>query len=123
MRPDAPARGIAHRPNRQESSFDDVLHARKEPAVQDDNESTAPRLPDLPYHPSSGGRDPEEMPTWPAIERQSPRARSGSVPATTLATGLAVSLVVNGALLVALVFVLLFAHAGFLSPRSPSSQS
>jgi hypothetical protein len=91
--------------------------------VQDDNESTAPRLPDLPYHPPSGGREPEEMPTWPAIERQSPRARSGSVPATTLATGLAVSLVANGALLVALASVLLFAHAGFLSPRSPSSHS
>ena len=88
--------------------------------MQDDDDPTAPRLP---HYPPSGGREPDEMPTWPAIERQSTRARPGSVPATTLATGLAVSLVANGALLVALVSVLLFARAGFLSPRNPSPQS
>jgi len=40
------------------------------------------------------------------------------VPATALATGLAVSLVANGALLVALVSVLLVARAGFFAPHS-----
>src|SRR5215468_1754158 len=113
--------GLPIAPNRQESPFDDVpLHARKERPVQDDDKPTVPRLP---HYPTSSGREPDEMPTWPAIERQSTRAAPGSVPATTLATGLAVSLVANGALLVALVSVLLFAHAGFLSPRNPSPQS
>jgi len=44
------------------------------------------------------------------------------VTARALATGLVVSLVANGALLVALVSVLLFARTGFFSPRSASPQ-
>jgi hypothetical protein len=92
--------------------------------VQDD-EPTVPHLP--PYARSGPSeREPEEMPTWPAVERQSPRAVSKDVgrgvTARALATGLAVSLVANGALLVALVSVLLFARAGFFSPRSASLQ-
>jgi hypothetical protein len=89
--------------------------------VQDDDEPTAPHLPRY-TPPAPSAHEPGEMPTWPAIERQSPRAAAGSAPAVALAIGLAVSLVANGALLVALVSVLLFARAGAFSPRGASPQ-
>lgn len=88
-----------------------------------DDEPTVPQLPQLAQYsrsPSSG-REPGEMPTWPAVDTHSRRAPSEGVPTMALATGLAVSLVANGALLVALVSVLLFARAGVFSPRSSST--
>jgi hypothetical protein len=89
--------------------------------VQDDD---APTMPQLPQYSRStpSGQEPGGMPTWPAVDRHSLRAPAGGVPAMALATGLAVSLVANGALLVALVSVLVFARAGVFSPHSSSTQ-
>ena len=86
-----------------------------------DDEPTVPHLPQY-ARTAPSEREPGEMPTWPAVETRSPRAFGRGVTATALATGLAVSLIANGALLVALVSVLLFARAGFFSPRSASLQ-
>jgi hypothetical protein len=85
--------------------------------VQGDDEPTVPQLPRISPSTPTGG-----MPSWPDAETHPPHALAGSVSATALATGLAVSLVANGALLIALVSVLLFARAGLLSPHSPSPQ-
>jgi hypothetical protein len=84
--------------------------------VQDDDEPTVPQLPRISRSTPPGG-----TPSWPQVETQSPHASGGGMPATALATGLAVSLVANGALLAALVSVLLFARAGFFAPSVSST--
>jgi hypothetical protein len=102
--------------------FDNVTRRTgKEQPVQDDEEPAAPHLPPYArYDPSE--REPGDMPTWPAIERQSPRTPAGGEPTMPLAIALGVSLVANGALFVALVSVILFARVSFFSPRASSSQ-
>jgi hypothetical protein len=87
--------------------------------VQDD-EPTVPQLPRL--APSAlSGREPRGQPSWPDNEPRLPRAFGEGISPMVLAAGLAVSLVANGALLVALVSVLLFARTGFFSPRGSST--
>jgi hypothetical protein len=83
--------------------------------VQDDD----PTMPQLPL--ISPSTPPGDGPSWPQGETQFPRALCGGIPAAALAIGLAISLVANGALLAALVSVLLFARAGFFAPSASST--
>jgi hypothetical protein len=87
--------------------------------VQDD-EPTVPQLPRQ-AHSTLSEREARGLPSWPDNEPRLPRALGEGISPIVLGASLAVSLFANGALLVALLSVLLFARAGFFSPRSSSA--